>query len=56
MKVSPRLNFFRDMAVSISLVMLVVAFIAAILAVIQIGITSSRPISATARTGCCSLS
>jgi PTS system ascorbate-specific IIC component len=39
MKVSPKLNFFRDMAVSISLVMLVVSFIAAILAVIQIGIT-----------------
>jgi PTS system ascorbate-specific IIC component len=32
------LNFFRDMAISISLIMLVVAFIAAIVAVIQIGI------------------
>jgi PTS system ascorbate-specific IIC component len=32
------LNFFRDMAISISLIMLVVALIAAIVAVIQIGI------------------
>ena len=32
------LNFFRDMSISISLIMLVVAFIATIVAVIQIGI------------------
>jgi PTS system ascorbate-specific IIC component len=32
------LNFFRDMAISISLIMLVVAFVAAIIAVVQIGI------------------
>jgi len=37
MQVSDRLSFFRDMAISISLVMLVVTLIAAILAVIQIG-------------------
>ncbi len=32
------LNFFRDVAISISIIMLIVAFIAAIVAVIQIGI------------------
>jgi ascorbate PTS system EIIC component len=32
------LNFFRDMAISISLIMLVVAILAAIIAVVQIGI------------------
>jgi PTS system ascorbate-specific IIC component len=32
------LNFFRDMAISISLIMLVVAFVAAIVAVVQVGI------------------
>jgi PTS system ascorbate-specific IIC component len=37
MQVSDRLSFFRDMAISISLVMLVVTFIGAILAVIQAG-------------------
>jgi PTS system ascorbate-specific IIC component len=34
------LNFFRDMAVSISLIMLIVALIGAILAVVQIGIAA----------------
>jgi ascorbate PTS system EIIC component len=38
MKVPEGLNFFRDMAISISLIMLVVAFIAAIVAVVQAGI------------------
>jgi PTS system ascorbate-specific IIC component len=37
MQVSDRLSFFRDMAISISLVMLAVTLIAAVLAVIQIG-------------------
>ncbi len=36
-QVSEKLNFFRDMAISVSLIMLIVAFIAAILAVAQIG-------------------
>jgi len=35
---SEGLNFFRDVAISISIIMLIVAFIAAIVAVIQIGI------------------
>jgi PTS system ascorbate-specific IIC component len=38
MKFSDNFNFFRDVAISISLVMLVVALVAAILAVIQVGI------------------
>jgi PTS system ascorbate-specific IIC component len=38
MKVPEGLNFFRDMAISISLIMLVVAFVAAIIAVAQVGI------------------
>jgi PTS system ascorbate-specific IIC component len=37
MKVSENLNFFRDMAISISLIMLIVALVAAIMAVIQVG-------------------
>jgi Uncharacterized protein conserved in bacteria len=37
-KMPEGLNFFRDVAISISIIMLVVAFIAAIVAVIQIGI------------------
>jgi PTS system ascorbate-specific IIC component len=37
MKVSEKLNFFRDMAISISLIMLIVALVAAIMAVIQVG-------------------
>lgn len=36
-QVSEKLNFFRDMAISVSLIMLVVALVAAILAVAQIG-------------------
>ena len=32
------LNFFRDMAISISLIMIVVGFVAAILAIIQVGV------------------
>lgn len=36
-EMSDSLSFFRDMAVSISLIMIVVAFVGAILAVIQIG-------------------
>jgi PTS system ascorbate-specific IIC component len=36
-KVSEKLNFFRDMAISISLIMLIVALVAAIMAVIQVG-------------------
>lgn len=36
--VSQKLNFFRDMAMSISVIMLVVSFLAAIVAVAQIGI------------------
>lgn len=40
MQFSENFNFFRDVAISISLVMLVVALVAAILAVIQIGIAS----------------
>ncbi|MCL5428844.1 MAG: PTS ascorbate transporter subunit IIC [Chloroflexi bacterium] len=36
-KMSDSLSFFRDMAVSISLIMIVVAFIGAIMALIQIG-------------------
>ncbi|MGE5463540.1 MAG: PTS ascorbate transporter subunit IIC [Syntrophothermus sp.] len=35
---SERLNFFRDVAISISLIMLVVAILAAIVAVVQLGI------------------
>lgn len=38
LKVSEGLNFFRDMAISISLIMLVVALVAAIIAIVQIGI------------------
>jgi len=38
LEVPQGLNFFRDMAISISLIMLVVALIAAIVAVVQIGI------------------
>ncbi|HLO15595.1 MAG TPA: PTS transporter subunit IIC, partial [Anaerolineales bacterium] len=38
LKVPEGLNFFRDVAISISIIMLIVAFIAAIVAVIQIGI------------------
>lgn len=38
MKVPEGLNFFRDMAISISLIMLVVAFVAAIVAVVQVGV------------------
>jgi len=37
-KMSDSLNFFRDMAISISLIMIVVALVAVILAVLQIGI------------------
>lgn len=37
LKVPDNLTFFRDMAVSISLIMLVVAFVAAILALTQVG-------------------
>lgn len=37
-KMPENLNFFRDVAISISLIMLVVALIAAIVAVVQIGI------------------
>ncbi len=37
-KMSENLNFFRDVAISISLIMLVVALVAAIVAVVQIGI------------------
>lgn len=37
-EVPQQLNFFRDMAISISLIMLVVAFFAAIVAVVQIGV------------------
>jgi PTS system ascorbate-specific IIC component len=37
MQVSDRLSFFRDMAISISLVMLVVTFVGAVMAVIQAG-------------------
>lgn len=37
-EVSDSLTFFRDMAVSISLIMIVVAFIGVILAIIQVGI------------------
>ena len=37
-KLSDNFNFFRDVAISISLVMLVVTLVAAILAVIQVGI------------------
>jgi len=37
-KMPESLNFFRDMAISISLIMLVVAFVAAIVAVTQVGI------------------
>ena len=39
-EVSEGLNFFRDMAISISLIMLVVALIAAIMAVVQVGIAA----------------
>src|SRR5690606_21522493 len=35
---SEKFNFFRDVAISISLVMIVVALVAAILAVLQVGI------------------
>jgi len=38
LEVPQGLNFFRDMAISISLIMLVVALVAAIVAVVQIGI------------------
>jgi PTS system ascorbate-specific IIC component len=38
MEVSDKFNFFRDMAISISLIMIVVALIAAILAVIRVGV------------------
>jgi PTS system ascorbate-specific IIC component len=38
LKVPERLNFFRDIAVSTTLVMLVVAFIAALLAIAQVGV------------------
>ncbi len=38
MQFSDKFNFFRDVAISISLVMLVVALVAAILAVLQVGI------------------
>ncbi len=38
-EMSDSLSFFRDMAVSISLIMLVVGFVAVILAIIQIGIS-----------------
>lgn len=38
LKVSEGLNFFRDMAISISLIMLVVALVAAIIAIVQVGI------------------
>jgi PTS system ascorbate-specific IIC component len=38
LEVPQGLNFFRDMAISISLIMLVVALIAAVIAVVQIGI------------------
>jgi PTS system ascorbate-specific IIC component len=37
-KMSDKLNFFRDMAVSISLIMIVVAFVGAILTLTQIGV------------------
>lgn len=37
LKVPEGLNFFRDMAISISLIMLVVTFIGAIMAIVQIG-------------------
>jgi len=37
-KMPESLNFFRDMAISISLIMLIVAFVAAIVAVIQVGV------------------
>lgn len=37
-EMSDKLTFFRDMAISISLIMIVVAFIGVILAIIQIGI------------------
>ena len=39
-QVSGKLNFFRDMAISISLIMIVVALIAAILAVARVGIAA----------------
>jgi PTS system ascorbate-specific IIC component len=39
-KVSDSLNFFRDMAISISLIMIVVALIASILAVTRVGIAA----------------
>lgn len=40
LKVPEGLNFFRDMAISISLVMLAVTLIGAILAVVEVGVTS----------------
>ncbi|MEW5784025.1 MAG: PTS ascorbate transporter subunit IIC [Bacillota bacterium] len=40
MKVSDKLNFFRDLAISISLIMLVVTLVGAILALIQIGVSN----------------
>ena len=40
-QVSDKLNFFRDMAISISLIMIIVAFvIAAILAVVRVGVAA----------------
>ncbi len=38
MKVSSKLDFFRDMAMSISIIMLIVAAIAMVLAVVQLGV------------------
>lgn len=37
-KVSDNLNFFRDMAISISLIMIIVAVVAAVMAVVRVGI------------------
>jgi PTS system ascorbate-specific IIC component len=38
LKVPESLNFFRDMAMSISIIMLLIAFVAAILAIVKIGV------------------